>query len=102
MSPEMDAMQVGAAYACTVEAVDHLLAVVANATPGADYLAVWTELAERLRNSRSVGLADLLAAALLRLLAAEQRHEIAADELERLRTQLAHPTPRTDTETSHV
>lgn len=86
MSPEMLAIQLGAEYARADETVDELLAVVATLTPGADYFAVWADIADRLRDAASDRLAELLGVALLRLLAAAQaqQRDLAAAESARL------------------
>ncbi|WP_280452280.1 hypothetical protein [Nocardia cyriacigeorgica] len=100
MSPEMLAIQLGSAYARADQTLDELLVVVATLTPGADYFAVWSDLAARLRDSRADGLADVLAAALLRLLAAAQNRDLAAEEIARLNARIelaaAHTTGATN------
>lgn len=84
MSPETLAVQLGALYGRSCEALDELLAAIAAQTEGADYVEVWVGLAGLLRTSESDHLADLLAAALLRLLAAAQNRDPAAEDIARL------------------
>lgn len=88
MSPETFAVQLGALYGRSCDALDELLAAIAAQTEGADYVATWAGLAGELRSSDSDGLAELLAAALLRLLAAAQTRDLAAEEIAHLNARL--------------
>ncbi len=81
-----DAVMLGAAYARSCEVLDELLAVAAIETAGADYVAVWSGLASSLRGGEH--LAELAAAMVLRLLAAAQNRDLAAEEIARLNARL--------------
>lgn len=84
MTPE----QMAAAYGVTEQTLDDLLAEIAPRLGGTDYASAVEAIAAQLGTGRPENLARLLAAALLRVLAAGERRNRAAEEIARLNAQL--------------